>query len=219
MILVDAYRAGFGGQDLESARRVLQTLSSGAVDAAVEAFETGEYDSDCLCKLLEDESFLLSHTSGSLAREFLEWKRLRDLDISPASSMMVRGCPVPETVEASYLLPVIGAPEDDTKRHWVIRRWGAAHDLWHVITGFDVDPLGEALLAAWSSAATPKDWGNLLFAVVAGIMKPRMVPRLWRSYWWGRSFRGVLVTAPWERWLMLEPGQVLQELERLRSSS
>lgn len=217
MLLVDAYRAGFGGQDLESARRVLQALSSRAVDVAVEAFRRrlgpGTGNRACLASRMEDGEFLSQLPDGSLGRAFLAWQEERDLELAPATSMVSRGPVVPGSVAESYHLPLQLGSDQGTERHWVIRRWGVAHDLWHVLTGFDVDARGEAMLAAWSAGATPYDYGNLTFAVVAAVMRPLEAPSLLRSYLWGRHFRSVLVTAPWESWLGYTPERVWELLE------
>lgn len=47
---------------------------------------------------------------------------------------------------------------------WFGRRVRDTHDVWHVLTGYDTDPLGEACLSAFSFAQT----GGLGWAAIAG---------------------------------------------------
>ena len=48
------------------------------------------------------------------------------------------------------------ASEDDAEHEWFYDRINVMHDLWHVLTGYGTDELGEAALIAFSSGADPE---------------------------------------------------------------
>lgn len=92
----------------------------------------------------------------------------------------------------------------DPLRAWYHDRAMLTHDLAHVVTGYDTDGLGEAVLLAFGLAQAPSPAGAMLtFGAAAHLMRIeglailRLDLRAWSR---GRKARS-LVSAPWESWL------------------
>ena len=105
-------------------------------------------------------------------------------------------------------------PEDEAHA-WFYDRLNVMHDLWHVLTGYGTDELGEAALIAFSEAQIPNRSFPLLLiaAVVKGPKSWDFAwPRyLWRAYRRGRRAR-LLTAAAWEELLPLPVAEVRQRL-------
>jgi ubiquinone biosynthesis protein COQ4 len=106
-------------------------------------------------------------------------------------------------------------PRDDDAHEWFYARLNVMHDLWHVLTGYGTDPLGEAALIAFSQAQIPNRSFPLLLlgAVFKGPRGERFAwPRyLWRAYQRGRAAR-LLTAAPLEEQLALPLAEVREQL-------
>jgi ubiquinone biosynthesis protein COQ4 len=104
-------------------------------------------------------------------------------------------------------------PANDPYRQWFWDRFTVAHDLWHVVTGCEATPEGEANLLAFSFAQTPQRGYLLLLGLVAlGAGTDASAHRQhWRAWRAGR--RAVaLVGVAWEELLACPLEDVRREL-------
>lgn len=92
--------------------------------------------------LLDDHARLEAMAPGSLGRRFLELAR-RD------------GIQVRYLTEGARQLPDYAALLPDPVRRWFADRGVAAHDLLHILTGYDRDEPGESLLIAFCLPRSP----------------------------------------------------------------
>ena len=99
-----------------------------------------------------------------------------------------------------------GLPPIDPLRAWYRDRATLAHDLFHLVTGYGTDDLGEATLLAFSQAQLGGRANGLLTAGASFEMLRLLGPR-WLGYVvraWRRGHRAVdLVALPWEELLPL----------------
>ena len=100
---------------------------------------------------------------------------------------------------------------DDPDIRWASQRGSLAHDLWHVITGYGADPIGEATLLSFSWAQTGSR-SNLVLTIGASIRVLRRIGFSWLPYVWKAWRRGrsavCLAALPWERLLPLPLDEV-----------
>ena len=154
-----------------------------------------------LLAALADEPFLAALPGGSLGRAYLAAMRARGF--SPAQLLAYR------EQSTRDLAP---EPADE---EWFYQRLNVMHDLWHVLTGYGTDPLGEAALLAFSHAQIPNRAFPLLLlgAVAKGPKSWDLAwPRyLWRAYRRGRHAR-LLTAAPFEALLALPLSRVREQL-------
>jgi ubiquinone biosynthesis protein COQ4 len=101
---------------------------------------------------------------------------------------------------------------------WIGRRERDVHDIWHVLTGYGRDPLGEACLVAFSFAQTR----GLGWALIALAVALRARPRgrgyrgaIWQGYRRGRA-AAWLLGEDYER-LLSEPLSAARSRLRLTS--
>jgi ubiquinone biosynthesis protein COQ4 len=95
-----------------------------------------------LAGMLDDHERLAALPPGSLGRAFLELAK-RD------------GIRVRDLTEGARLLPDDGSLHPDEARRWFGDRGIAAHDLLHILTGYERDHPGESLLIAFSLPRSP----------------------------------------------------------------
>jgi len=72
----------------------------------------------------------------------------------------------------------------DDAAGWVSRRLRDTHDLWHVVTGYEGDLLGEAALLAFSSAQTGHRGAALMSLVAVGRTRDGELARRVAAAWW-----------------------------------
>ena len=154
-----------------------------------------------LVEVLADERYLASLPEGSLGNWYLRFMRSRGF--APAGLLEAR--------DRSNKLRVL----DLAEREWFYDRLNVMHDLWHVLTGYGTDELGEAALIAFSQAQIPNRSFPILLAAAVW-MGPKSWdfawPRyLWRAYRRGRRAR-LLTAAAWEELLPLPVAEVRQRL-------
>jgi ubiquinone biosynthesis protein COQ4 len=154
-----------------------------------------------LLEALADEPYLAALPEGSLGRAYLAAMRARGF--SPAQLLEYREQSTRE---------LAAEPADE---EWFYQRINVMHDLWHVLTGYGTDPLGEAALIAFSEAQIPNRSFPLLLlgAVVKG---PKSWDLAWprylrRAFQRGRNAR-LLTAAPFEALLALPLAQVREQL-------
>jgi len=141
---------------------------------------------------------LTTRQGGRLAFEHIELaRRLMDaagLDALPAGSVgaAYRGFVRSEQLSADALAAVsrqrLGPIEEAHPYAWFGRRTRDVHDIWHVLTGYGRDPLGEACLVAFSYAQT-RGPGWAVIALGAAL-RMRSVPAtraIWEGYRRGRA--------------------------------
>jgi ubiquinone biosynthesis protein COQ4 len=145
-----------------------------------------------LVQILADEAYLASLPEESLGGAYLRFMRARGFAPSGLLEARERGKQ--------------GAAPADEASAWLSERVNVMHDLWHVLTGYGTDELGEASLLAFSQAQIPnRSFPFLLLAAVAKgpwswtLAWPRY---LWCAYRRGRRAR-FLVAAPFEELLPL----------------
>jgi len=142
-----------------------------------------------LLECLSDRESLRRLPEGSLGREyagFMDREQLSAAGLVSASEQ-VRGAPRPEAGPSG----VLG------------RRMRDSHDLWHVVTGYDRDLVGEAALLAFTYAQT-RNRGIGFIVAVAWWRSPHERRRVIReAYRRGRKARW-LPAASWEE-LLPEP--------------
>lgn len=100
-----------------------------------------------------------------------------------------------------------------------IKRTRASHDLFHVLTQYGRDPLGEACLLAFTYGQT----GNIAFVVILGVGAYQLYRgagfevfrALWRGYRDGRN-AAWLLEADWEK-LLAEPLSSVREQLKINS--
>lgn len=91
-----------------------------------------------LAETLSDQDFLSSMPQGSLGREYYEFTQQEELS---AYGLVHASKEAIETIK-------------DEKFRRVAARLRDSHDLWHVVTAYGRDPLGEACLLAFTHAQT-----------------------------------------------------------------
>jgi ubiquinone biosynthesis protein COQ4 len=102
------------------------------------------------------------------------------------------------------------------EHEWFYDRLNVMHDLWHVLTGYGTDELGEAALIAFSQGQIPNRSFPLLLlgAVLKG---PKSWDFAWPRYLWRAYRRGrrthLLTAAAWEELLPLPVPEVRRRLE------
>ena len=104
-----------------------------------------------------------------------------------------------------------GVPRLDPARAWFRDRVILSHDLFHVLTGYGTDDIGEATLLAFTLGQVPGR-GQALLTIGAGFEVARALGRPWLRYdlrAWRRGRRAVcLAGVPWEALLPLPLDEV-----------
>jgi ubiquinone biosynthesis protein COQ4 len=120
-------------------RRLLSTVEGGRI-----AFDRPE-----LAELLDDRAFIDALPAGSVGAAYRRFMAEEDLSAQGLVDVSVQGS------GASFQSPHPYA--------WYSRRIRDAHDIWHVLTGYGRDILGEGCVVAFSHAQT----GSTGFGVIA----------------------------------------------------
>lgn len=170
--------------DTEQVFEIMRALNGKATrkgySRLLSSFEGGRlaYQRTELAPLLADRAWLASLGPGTLAAAYLEFTAAGQ--ISPEGLVDVS-----RLVMADIEHPVA----------WFGRRIRDSHDLWHVLTGYGLDALGEACLVAFSYAQT----GALGWAAIAagaafnsrrnGRRDMPYAKAIWEGYGRGRAAR------------------------------
>jgi ubiquinone biosynthesis protein COQ4 len=136
------------------------------------------YDRVELAQKLMDDAWLDALPAGSVGAAYRDFVRSENLS---AEGLVAVSRQRPSRV-------------DDTHPYaWFARRMRDSHDLWHILSGYHRDALGEACLVAFSFAQT-KSLGWALIALGAGLRALRDGGRIqaraiWQGYRRGRAAR------------------------------
>jgi ubiquinone biosynthesis protein COQ4 len=201
-------------------RRVREDPGDVAVGARV-FFSIGGHDEEPSWRRL-----VASATGSRLARErrpypalFTDYERLRALPAGTLGREYVR------ELDARAICPVELARETEaayvgrafTPEHAYVRdRVRDAHDLFHTLTGYGIDVVGEAGVLSFTFGQTGnKGWAmlvllNLLTSLLAGRIDTGRVA--WAGYRCGRRARYLPAVADWERLLQTPLAEVRREL-------
>ncbi len=155
----------------------------------------------CLVETLADEAYLASLPEDSLGRWYLRFMRARGFAPSGLLEARERGAGKRQ--------------EADAEHQWFYDRINVMHDLWHVLTGYGTDELGESALIAFSEAQIPnRSFPLLLLAAV--VKGPKSWDMAWPRYLWSAYRRGrkakLLTAACFEELLPLPVPEVRERL-------
>lgn len=148
--------------------RLLRTLEGGRI-----AYRARE-----LQPLLDDHEGLRALPAGSIGRAYLAF--MEEQDLSAAGLAEESRKVIDAAVDAEH--PVA----------WYARRLRDIHDLWHILTGYGRDALGEACVVAFSYAQT-RSTGFALIAAAGAREIGRALPgqpvgrAVWQAYRNGKS--------------------------------
>ena len=156
-------RALNGRANLRNYQRLLTTREGGRM-----AFEHLE-----LAERLMDPAWLDALPPGSVGAVYRDFVRAEDLSAAGLAEVSRKN---------------LAQIEEAHPYAWFGRRTRDMHDIWHVLTGYGRDPLGEACLVGFSFAQT-KGFGWALIALGAALRSPsRLVRRaIWQGYQRGRA--------------------------------
>lgn len=175
-------RALNGKATADGYRRLLTTLDGGRL-----AYERQEF-----AERLMDDAWLDSLPAGSVGAAYRTFVRSEDLSAAGLAAVSMQG-----SSEIVHPHPYA----------WFGRRTRDVHDIWHILSGYGRDALGEACLVAFSYAQT-RGKGWLLIAIGASL-RSRTGPRqpyvraIWQGYRRGKA-AAWLLGEDYER-LMNEP--------------
>jgi ubiquinone biosynthesis protein COQ4 len=148
--------------------RLIETPEGGAI----------AYRREELAQILSDRTFLESLPQGSVGRAYLQF--------TTTENISAQGL-IEESMRASN--------QDVERKHplaWYGRRLRDVHDLWHVLTGYGRDAIGETCLVAFSYAQT-KSLGFGFIGMVGAFKLKKELPRqpmfkaVWQAYRNGRK--------------------------------
>ena len=164
-----------------------------------------------LADALSDRAGLERMPDGSLGRAYLTYL---DRNGFTATSLLAVERRVRERWEREA-----GVPALDPLRAWFRDRTIVSHDLFHVVTGYGTDDVGEATLLAFSLAQTGGR-ANALLTAGAAVEVWRYLGSRWLGYVfrsWRRGRRASLTELPWEELLPL-PLDAVRQLARVEPS-
>jgi len=175
----------------------------------------------CGCRLLEtrpsladalsDRAALERLPEGSLGRTYLAYLDRNGFD---ATGLLALERSVRERWEREEGVPVL-----DPYRAWFRDRFMLAHDLFHVVSDYGTDDVGEATMLAFTLAQTG-GIANALLTAGAIVEVWRSLGARWLVYVfraWRRGRRASLTTLPWEELLPL-PLDAVRQLARVEPS-
>lgn len=154
-----------------------------------------------LRELLGDERWMARFPEGSLASDYRKFLAKRGFT---PDGLNMEAQTVDERVNAEH--PVA----------WLARRISDTHDLWHVITGYGTDALGEASLLAFTYAQVPNP-GVAFIAFGASREFPKRNPgppygkAIWEGYQRGKKAKSLLCQ-DYEKLLAMPLDQVRNRL-------
>ncbi|RAK51258.1 Coq4 family protein [Phenylobacterium deserti] len=139
------------------------------------------YEREEFAQRLMDDAWLDAFAEGTVGAAYREFVRSERLSAEGLAEVSREG---------------LAAIEDPHPYAWFGRRTRDVHDIWHILSGYHRDALGEACLVAFSYAQT-KGLGWLLIAVGAGFRsltapKQPYIRAIWQGYRRGKAARWLL---------------------------
>jgi ubiquinone biosynthesis protein COQ4 len=162
----DIMRALSGQAIPKSYKRLLSSVEGGKL--AIEALE--------LQPILDDHDTMAKLPAGSVGRAYLDFVQGRKIS---AEGLAEESRKSGNEIDAAHPYA------------WYGRRMRDVHDLWHVLTGYETDALGEACVVSFSFAQT-KSAGFALIGAAASNELQRLLPghpvrrAAWQAYMNGR---------------------------------
>ncbi|MBU1326278.1 MAG: ubiquinone biosynthesis protein [Alphaproteobacteria bacterium] len=141
-------------EDTAQVFEIMRALSGGSLrrgyDQMLTTVEGGRqaYLREELARKLDDPDWLAKFPEGSVGGAYRAFREARGFTAEGLADEARKVAP--ETVDAPH--PIV----------WYSRRIRDVHDVWHVLTGYGTDALGEACVVSFSHAQT----GNLGFAFI-----------------------------------------------------
>lgn len=176
-------RALNGSATAKSYLRLLETPQGGRI-----AFQRQEF-----ATLLMDDAWLDSLPEGSVGAAYRHF--IRSEQISAEGLIEISRQSAPASVDEQHPYA------------WMGRRTRDVHDIWHILSGYHRDALGEACLVAFSYAQTKGlGWALIAFGAASRARKGKAHPyvkAIWQGYRRGKAARWLL-GQDYER-LMSEP--------------
>ncbi len=171
-------RALNGGANARNYNRLLETRAGGKI-----AYEHVE-----LAPRLMDQAWLDGFPAGTVGAAYRDFVRSENLSAEGLAE-----------ISRAQLARV----EDAHPYVWFGRRIRDSHDIWHILSGYHRDGLGEACLVAFSYAQT-RGLGWALIALGAGLSalkqgSPRHARAVWQGYRRGKAAKWL----PGEEYLQL----------------
>jgi ubiquinone biosynthesis protein COQ4 len=175
-------RALNGSSTAKGYQRLLTTTEGGRI-----AYERQEFSSK-----LMDDAWLDSLPAGSVGAAYRDFIRSEQLSAEGLAEISREGI---ETVDEPHPYA------------WFGRRTRDVHDIWHILSGYHRDGLGEACLVAFSYAQTKGlGWALIALGAVSRARKSKEHPyvkAIWQGYRRGKA-ASWLLGEDYER-LMAEP--------------
>ena len=143
------------------------------------------YEREELIEHLDDNRAMAAYPRGSVGAEYLAWRTAEGLSAEGLAQESRRG------LDLSKL-------ETNHPYAWFGRRIRDVHDLWHILSGYGRDSLGESSLVAFSYAQT-RGLGWALIAGGAALNARRFgggrehVAAIWEGYRRGRKAKWLLM--------------------------
>jgi ubiquinone biosynthesis protein COQ4 len=162
-------RALNGGSAPRNYRRLLRTAHGGRI----------AYEHEELLDLLDDDQAMSAYPQGTVGGQYLAWRKAENLSAEGLAQESRKGLDLSK-VELRHPYA------------WFGRRLRDTHDLWHIVSGYGRDGLGEACLVAFSFAQTGGP-GWAAIAVGASFKAFRLgggwehVAAIWEGYRRGRK--------------------------------
>ena len=170
-------------EDTEAVFEIMQALSGRAIpngyDRLLTTTQGGAFAFHGLelQPILDDHARLQTLPEGSVGRAYLDFVQGRQIS---AEGLAEESRKASSEIDAAHPYA------------WYARRMRDVHDLWHVLSGYQTDALGEACVVAFSYPQT-KSSGFALIAVAAANELQRHLPNrpvfkaVWQAYQHGRA--------------------------------
>ena len=142
------------------------------------------YEREELIEHLDDDAAMAAYPPGSIGATYLAWRTAEGLSAEGLAQESRKG------LDMSLL-------ETRHPYAWFGRRIRDVHDLWHILSGYGRDSLGESCLVAFSFAQT-RGPGWALIAIGAALNAKRLgggrqhVAAIWEGYQRGRRAKWLL---------------------------
>jgi ubiquinone biosynthesis protein COQ4 len=167
-------RALNGRSVMKGYQRLLRSAAGGRI----------AYEREELVDHLDDDVAMRAYPAGTVGAEYFAWRQAENLSAEGLAQVSRKG------LDLSRL----------EMRHpygWFGRRVRDVHDLWHILSGYGRDSLGESCLVAFSYAQT-RGLGWALIAVGAALNARKFgggrehVAAIWEGYRRGRKAKWLL---------------------------